>query len=106
MIAGKLAEEIACYWTSGCAAIFILSYSIMARWFRSIEGVLLMTLAVAFCAASYIGVVVARGPGTAHDHLRLYRAGLTFGVGIIFLAYSYIILKNQYKNRNRRRAAK
>lgn len=108
MTASKLAEQIAFYWASGCALMFIISYSLMARWYRSVEGALLMFLATAFCTASYVGTALAKTNPDIDPHagLRWVRASLTFGVGAVFLAYSYITLRNQYLNRHGRRRLK
>lgn len=102
MTHGQIANGIGSAFTAICGLVFILSYSLLARWYRSIDGRMMMVLGTGITFTCVLTVSMTLHDFTKSiDYLRFIQAGLIVTVGFTLLFYSIRVWRLQYKRRKR-----
>ncbi len=102
MTPGQLANGYA----SGFIAVtgwgFVITYSILARWWKSIDGRMIMGLGATVALTGVITTTLTiQGFTVGGDFLRFIQAGLLVFVGFTFLLYSVRVWRMQVKRRKK-----
>lgn len=85
--------------------MFVLAYALLARWWRTYEGRVMMGKAVVIgLLAFYAFVVVEVAPES--DAMRWARAALMAAVGVFMVLQTLRLIVNQLDRKNRHRRTK
>jgi len=83
---------------------FVVAYAVLARWWRTYEGRVMMGKAVAIgLLALYTWVVVVVAPES--EAMRWARVVLVAAIGVFFVFQTARLLTQQFNQRNRHRKA-
>lgn len=86
--------------TALCGLLFIVAYATLARWWKSIEGRMMMAFAVAVTSLSgYTFAVVKVVPDS--EELRVARTVIVLSMGLLMLAQTAYLVRAQTRRRNR-----
>ncbi len=84
--------------TALCGLLFIIAYASLARWWKSIEGRMMMAFAFAVTSLSgYTFMVVKVVPDS--ELLRLVRIVIVVSMGLLMLAQTALLIKAQTRRR-------
>lgn len=88
--------------TAICGFIFITAYALLARWWKSNEGRVLMAFAVVITfLTSYAWLVIKVIPDSTPA--RWVRVGVSGCIGLLFLAQTAILIKVQLRRNSYRK---
>jgi len=91
----SLATALACF-------AFVVAYAVLARWWRTYEGRVMMGKAVAIgLLALYTWIVVKVAPES--EGMRWARVALVAAIGVFMVFQTGRLLTNQFNKRNRHR---
>lgn len=96
---GQAANGIASAFTAVAGLMFVTSYALSARWWKSFEGRLMLMLGSAISGTYLLTVSLTLGGFEIRiDWLRIIQAGLTVSVGICFIYYTVLVWRLQRRN--------
>lgn len=99
---GQWANGVASAFTAIAGLVFVTTYALAARWWKSLEGRLMMMLAVAISTTCLLTLTMTLGGFKANDDwLRIIQATLIISVGSCFIYYTFMVWKVQ-KERGRK----
>lgn len=84
--------------TTVAGLVLVAVYGVVAPWWRSHVGLMMMVYAVTITALSTIALL-ATGFGVDPGVLRVVRAALILAVGLVMVSQTVIILRRQLTNR-------
>lgn len=93
---GQGANGMASAFVAGMGSLFIITYGVLAKWRKTVDGRLMMTFGVAItltCSLTLTMTVFGFAPGI--DILRWVQAGLMGVVGLCFLIYTVRVWRAQ-----------
>lgn len=100
MTPGQVANGCASGFIAITGSIFVLVYGTLARWWKSIDGRMIMALGLTVALTGYLTTTLTiQGFTAGGDFLRFTQAGLLSVVGFIFLLYSIRVWKMQVRRR-------
>lgn len=96
MTGGQTANGIAAAFTAGTGSMFIISYGILAKWWRSLDGKMMMTFGAAITLTNALTLTMTIfGFSTSVDWLRFIQAFLMAGIGLAFASFTLRVWKAQ-----------
>lgn len=102
MTPGQEANGVASAFIAVTGWFFVLTYSLLARWWKSIDGRMMMGLGATVALTGTITTILTlQGFTVGGDFLRFIQAGLLVFVGFTFLLYSVRVWRMQVKRRKR-----
>lgn len=97
---GQVANGIAAGFTAVTGLVFITSYALCARWWKSMEGRCMMLLGLSISSVCLLTMSLTLGGFTMNDDwLRFLQATLVISVGGCFVYYTFMVWKQQNKNK-------
>lgn len=100
---GQSANGIASAFTAGMGSLFILSYAIAAKWWKSTDGRLMMVLATTVTVTCSLTLTLTIFDfSTDVDWLRFIQAGLMLGIGVCFAFNAARVWVVQFRYRKRK----
>jgi hypothetical protein len=98
MTGGQLANGIGSAVAALSSGGFILTYGVLARWYRTVTGRFLMVLAVSTLATCFITLnITAKGFTSQADWLRYLQAVVWISIGATYIYQSWLVWKEQRK---------
>lgn len=96
MTAGQTANGIAAAFTAGMGSMFIVSYGVLAKWWRSTDGKMMMVFGTAITVTNALTLTMTiLGFSADVDWLRFIQAFLMVGIGIAFASFTLRVWKAQ-----------
>lgn len=100
MTPGQMANGWASGFIAVTGSIFVFTYGLLARWWRSIDGQMIMGLGVTVALTGILTTILTlQGFTAGGDFLRFIQASLVTFVGMTFLLYSIRVWRMQVKRR-------
>jgi hypothetical protein len=97
-----MANGAASAWVAGMGSLFILSYAVLAKWYRSTDGRLMMVFGVTItitCSLTLTMTVFGFSAGV--DWLRFVQAAVMIANGFCFLIFTIRVWSKQVIRRKR-----
>lgn len=93
---GQVANGAASAITAVAGLTFVTSYALAARWWKSLEGRLMMLLAMAITSTCLLTLTLTLGGFKDDDDwLRIIQATLMFSIGSCFVYYTIMVWRTQ-----------
>lgn len=103
MTMGQNANGIASAFTAGMGSLFILSYAVAAKWWKSTDGRLMMTLATTITVTCSLTLTLTIFDFSADvDWIRFVQAALMVSIGVCFASNTIRVWVVQHRNKNRK----
>lgn len=99
---GQDANGFAAAFTAGFGSLFVISYGVLAKWYESGEGRMMMGFASAITITNALTLTMTiLGFSTSVDWLRFIQAGLMISIGVSFAWFTIRVWRLQVLHRKR-----
>lgn len=93
---GQVANGVASAFTALAGLTFVTSYALAAKWWKSLEGRLMMLLTMAITSTCLLTLTLTLGGFKDDDDwLRIVQATLMVSVGSCFAYYTFMVWRTQ-----------
>lgn len=100
---GQVANGAASAVTAVTGLTFVTSYALAARWWKTLEGRLMMMLTVAITSTCLLTLTLTLGGFKDDDDwLRIVQATLMFSIGSCFAYYTFMVWRTQKRGMNKK----